>query len=367
MDDAPHRANAPASANAATPDNRHNDASSELVEVYLDAAEKPIASYRPPLRFELDTAQLEDGPHTLRVVARDTTGRRSSRNLQFTVRNGPGIHIDGIADRDVVEGSVPVLVNAYGGQDVAEWQPDQAETPSAIPTWTWVVFILIAAFGVFYGVQQWTPPANFATTPTYGTWNLSPGSPNPTASAAASPRRASAAPQPSTTTKTDTTRAKTGTTQPTAPTPAAPTGPTPPTAQPAARPNAARQDTASAGQGYSGAAASVSASHADGQALYQNTCSACHQAGGQGVPGVFPPLAGDPVVTAEDPTQHILTVLQGLKGKNIAGVAYGAPMPSFGGSLSDVEIAAIINHERTSWGNQAPQVTAAQVTKLRNQ
>ena len=80
--------------------------------------------------------------------------------------------------------------------------------------------------------------------------------------------------------------------------------------------------------------------------------------------GVFPPLAGDHLVVAEDPTGHIEAVLHGLQGVTIDGISYASPMPAFA-FLSDADIAAIVNHERTSWGNSAPTVTAEDVAALR--
>jgi len=102
-----------------------------------------------------------------------------------------------------------------------------------------------------------------------------------------------------------------------------------------------------------------------GSATYTAQCAACHQATGQGIPSAFPPLAGDPVVTADDPAEHVTTVLHGKQGSTINGVTYGSAMPAFAEQLSDEEIAAVVNHERTSWGNSAPLVTPADVAALR--
>ncbi|MDZ7716812.1 MAG: cytochrome c [Balneolaceae bacterium] len=104
---------------------------------------------------------------------------------------------------------------------------------------------------------------------------------------------------------------------------------------------------------------------ADGALIYANNCSSCHQNSGQGVQGAFPPLAGDPVVTAEDPTEHIRIVLNGMQGEAIDGVQYQGLMQPFASILSDEEVAAVVNHERTSWGNDAPTVTAKDVAKVR--
>ncbi|NYT61759.1 cytochrome c [Alcaligenaceae bacterium] len=106
---------------------------------------------------------------------------------------------------------------------------------------------------------------------------------------------------------------------------------------------------------------------ANGLKLFATNCASCHGAQGAGVPGVFPPLAGNPVVNAPDPTEHIIVVLQGLHGKSIAGTSYAAQMPSFAAQLSDAEIADIIGHERSSWGNHAPTPTAKDVAQIRAQ
>lgn len=113
-------------------------------------------------------------------------------------------------------------------------------------------------------------------------------------------------------------------------------------------------------------AAQAARKRINGATIYANNCASCHQNNGQGIEGVFPPMAGDPVVTAEDPTEHIQIVLYGLQGKAIEGTEYQGIMQPFSQLLSDEEVAAVINHERTSWGNNAPTVTAEDVAKVRN-
>lgn len=102
-----------------------------------------------------------------------------------------------------------------------------------------------------------------------------------------------------------------------------------------------------------------------GAALYGANCAACHQPTGQGLPGAFPPLKGNAAVLDANPAKHIEVVLNGLHGENIGGVTYATPMPPFKDSLNDAQIADIINHERTSWGNQGKQITADEVKALR--
>jgi len=98
----------------------------------------------------------------------------------------------------------------------------------------------------------------------------------------------------------------------------------------------------------------------DGKNLYKQTCAACHQTDGNGLPGAFPPLAKSGVVTNEDPETLITIILQGYDARTEYGV-----MPPFADQLSDEEIAAIANYERSNWGNDAAPVSAEDVKKIR--
>lgn len=100
---------------------------------------------------------------------------------------------------------------------------------------------------------------------------------------------------------------------------------------------------------------------ARGAQLYLANCAGCHQASGRGVPGVFPPLAGNPVVLAPDPNDIIKVVDHGISGRNNF-----VAMPSFKVQLTDQQVADIANYVRTQWGNQAPpNATSPLVAKLR--
>lgn len=98
----------------------------------------------------------------------------------------------------------------------------------------------------------------------------------------------------------------------------------------------------------------------DGAALYKQTCAACHQDNGKGIAGAFPPLAGSSIVNKEDTELLIRIVLQGYNARPDYGV-----MPPFGDQLNDAEIAAILTHERSSWGNDAAEVKEEDVKKIR--
>jgi len=104
---------------------------------------------------------------------------------------------------------------------------------------------------------------------------------------------------------------------------------------------------------------------AKGKALFTANCAACHQANGEGLPGAFPSLKADAVVNDSDSTSHIHTILQGSQGAKVGGVVYSSPMPPFSGTLSDADIANIVNYERGSWGNHGTAVTVAQVAAER--
>ncbi len=99
----------------------------------------------------------------------------------------------------------------------------------------------------------------------------------------------------------------------------------------------------------------------DGAKAYAQNCAACHQPTGQGMAGIFPPLAGSEWVTG-DPELPIKVVLSGLGGPvTVKGVSYNGAMPGLGGSLDDATIAAIVTYIRSSWDNGSGEVTAEQV------
>jgi len=107
--------------------------------------------------------------------------------------------------------------------------------------------------------------------------------------------------------------------------------------------------------------AAGAASAEAGQKIFTTNCSSCHQANGKGQPGVFPPLAGNSVVTG--PADKVISIVKnGLSGKiSVNGTTYNGQMPAWKGTLSNNDIAAVITYIRSSWGNKASAVTAAQV------
>ena len=99
----------------------------------------------------------------------------------------------------------------------------------------------------------------------------------------------------------------------------------------------------------------------EGARLYLDNCAMCHQPKGTGMPGVFPKLAGNAVVTASDPANLITVVMSGIPGRGNF-----VAMPSFSGKLSDDELITLMNYVRTSWGNaSAPGVSAQMIRNWR--
>ena len=103
-----------------------------------------------------------------------------------------------------------------------------------------------------------------------------------------------------------------------------------------------------------------------GKVLFTGTCSVCHQANGEGLAGVFPPLAKSDYI-AKDVKRIISTVLHGLSGKvTVNGKEYNSVMPPMN-QLNDDEVANILTYVLNSWSNPGGRITADEVKKVRAQ
>ncbi len=102
----------------------------------------------------------------------------------------------------------------------------------------------------------------------------------------------------------------------------------------------------------------------NGKKVYDIYCQACHQADGNGVPRLNPPLAGTVYVTGSK-TRLIDIVLKGLSDPlEINGEEYNNPMAAHD-FLTDQQIADVLTYIRNSFGNKAGVVTDAEVKKQR--
>ncbi|TXH14900.1 MAG: nitrite reductase, copper-containing [Gammaproteobacteria bacterium] len=104
---------------------------------------------------------------------------------------------------------------------------------------------------------------------------------------------------------------------------------------------------------------------AAGKTLYNGTCSVCHQDNGQGLPGVFPPLAGSDWIAGHSAEEMIAVVLNGLSGPvKVNGEDYNSVMPPMS-QLTDDEVANILTFVRQEMNSGASSVNKKDVAKVR--
>jgi hypothetical protein len=118
--------------------------------IFLDDEQKPIAEFVSPVNFELDTRKMVDGHHTLKIVSKDPTGKEGLRVVPFEVRNGPSIAIEGIKENAIVDGVLPLMINAYSKGDQKTFLIEGSETPQSIPSWVWILIIGFAGWVLYY-------------------------------------------------------------------------------------------------------------------------------------------------------------------------------------------------------------------------
>ncbi|WP_127145495.1 c-type cytochrome [Pelagibacterium montanilacus] len=102
-----------------------------------------------------------------------------------------------------------------------------------------------------------------------------------------------------------------------------------------------------------------------GEAIFFDSCAACHAVDGTGAPGLFAPLDGSNKVNSEDPTTVIRVILEGTQA--VATDAHPGPlaMPAYDWKLDDGQIADVATYIRNAWTNSAPAVDAGTVEDLR--
>lgn len=118
--------------------------------LFLDDEAAPIASFVAPVKFEFDTSRLVDGKHTLKIVSKDPAGKEGIRIIPFEVRNGPYISVEGLRENAVVDGSLSLMINAYGKGDSSKFYIEGSETPQSIPYWVWILLIGFSGWALYY-------------------------------------------------------------------------------------------------------------------------------------------------------------------------------------------------------------------------
>ena len=102
-----------------------------------------------------------------------------------------------------------------------------------------------------------------------------------------------------------------------------------------------------------------------GEAIFIDTCAACHVRSGAGIEHLFPRLAGNAIVMQDNPTTLVRIILTGVRGAGTDALPTSPAMPSFGYRLDDSQVAAVVTYIRNSWGNASPAVDADTVKALR--
>lgn len=98
-----------------------------------------------------------------------------------------------------------------------------------------------------------------------------------------------------------------------------------------------------------------------GSAIFAGRCATCHQSMGQGT-DVYPPLAGNPVVTSADPNAMIAVIVNGRSGPlTVNGKTFNSQMPTWKGTLTNADIASVATYVRSAWGNTGEPVTEDEV------
>ena len=130
----------------------HSEKSKVLI--FIDDHQQPVAALQTPVKFEMDTRKLTDGEHTMKIVSRSPTGREGIRLIKFMVRNGPSIALEGLTENEVVDGVIPLLINAYDKGDQKTFVIEGSETPHSVPSWLWILLVGFSGWAMFYCITS---------------------------------------------------------------------------------------------------------------------------------------------------------------------------------------------------------------------
>jgi len=100
-----------------------------------------------------------------------------------------------------------------------------------------------------------------------------------------------------------------------------------------------------------------------GKEVYNTQCITCHMEKGEGIEGVFPPVAKSDYLMA-DKNRSIKQILEGASGEmTVNGKTYNGEMPAI--DLTDEQVSDVLNYVRNSWGNKGAAVSPAEVKAQR--
>ncbi|UOU97550.1 hypothetical protein MUU74_13730 [Chryseobacterium daecheongense] len=125
------------------------------VFLFIDDEPVPIAELDTPIVFDLDTKKIADGEHVLTIVSQSPSGKEGIKKIQFTVANGPSIKVEGLKNKDVVDGTLSLMINAYDKGNQKSFLINGSETPQTIPFWIWIIIILFIGWAVYYEITSY--------------------------------------------------------------------------------------------------------------------------------------------------------------------------------------------------------------------
>jgi mono/diheme cytochrome c family protein len=123
---------------------------------------------------------------------------------------------------------------------------------------------------------------------------------------------------------------------------------------------------ASAGGLEGGAVARNDSRMKAGAAIYADNCQGCHNRDGSGQNAIFPPFAGNPIVSQSSAETLVRVVLAGTQGAETPSAPTAPAMPSFAWRLTDSQVADVLTYVRGSWGNAGP-VSPGTVAQIRRE
>jgi mono/diheme cytochrome c family protein len=102
-----------------------------------------------------------------------------------------------------------------------------------------------------------------------------------------------------------------------------------------------------------------------GAKVYEQHCASCHGDKGQGVPSIYPALAGNRAVLLDSPNNLVQIIRMGGFLPGTAGNPQPFGMPPFAQVLSNEDVAAVTTYVRQSWGNSAPAASTFDVHRAK--
>jgi hypothetical protein len=122
-----------------------------IIRIYVDGDTRPVAELAGSSgRLKFDTASIPDGPHRLRIETVEGDRVTGHREIPFSVRNGPGIAVAGLSERDEVRGQIGLAVDATAAGIDGQLDVHSLELHRGLPFWTGALAVLVISLGALY-------------------------------------------------------------------------------------------------------------------------------------------------------------------------------------------------------------------------